>query len=553
MRVLNNSAWGEYPYPAVKEYSYHTSLKEKIPELYESATSLLGAAHANMQAVDTFNKSYSNLNSLWQAQRAAEKQFISNYLKIDLNFNNENEITSLMKAFSIFQDRSILEDSLNRIKALEKGEEDTKYKGKETAIYYLLNDTLPSAINKAAKEFVSTLQEDGEVGMDVIEKMSISISQKLSEEISYRLATGYVTEDENLYKDFLARLEEMQMKEDLVRRIFEGYGLTADKLYSAFENQSKDKKNQKLSQKEILSSITKNVQKQAGNVFEIIASTVLNQMGNAISNAANNEFKFTVTETGQLNYMKADQIVFVGNIDIDVEKLQEEYKSIVRQVSQETKSRRKQNIVALSNMLERVREAASAVIEISDKNYKLTGESLGNGKNSGGFAAESPNLNSLSTILSNGQITSDQLDDLIFILANTGKQLINTEGTEDVMKIIALNIASFLFDDITITDALDDIRSTPTVIHLFNLDGIMVPLSVFLEAAYVAFSQNALEYENYVKVHFTPGGNKEPNYPKDGLTMSDWEEFYNDKLQNSKVTIHFFGDFINFIKQHSPF
>ena len=293
MRVLNNSAWGEYPYPAVKEYSYHTSLKEKIPELYESATSLLGAAHANMQAVDTFNKSYSNLNSLWQAQRAAEKQFISNYLKIDLNFNNENEITSLMKAFSIFQDRSILEDSLNRIKALEKGEEDTKYKGKETAIYYLLNDTLPSAINKAAKEFVSTLQEDGEVGMDVIEKMSISISQKLSEEISYRLATGYVTEDENLYKDFLARLEEMQMKEDLVRRIFEGYGLTADKLYSAFENQSKDKKNQKLSQKEILSSITKNVQKQAGNVFEIIASTVLNQMGNAISNAANNEFKFT--------------------------------------------------------------------------------------------------------------------------------------------------------------------------------------------------------------------------------------------------------------------
>ena len=121
------------------------------------------------------------------------------------------------------------------------------------------------------------------------------------------------------------------------------------------------------------------------------------------------------------------------------------------------------------------------------------------------------------------------------------------------MKIIALNIASFLFDDITITDALDDIRSTPTVIHLFNLDGIMVPLSVFLEAAYVAFSQNALEYENYVKVHFTPGGNKEPNYPKDGLTMSDWEEFYNDKLQNSKVTIHFFGDFINFIKQHSPF
>lgn len=552
MGVLSNSAWGEYPYPATREYSYHTSLREKIPELYDSAISLLGAAHANMQAMDTFNKSYSNLNFLWRSQREAEKQFISNYLKIDLNFNSENEVTSLMKVFSIFQDRSILEDSLNKIKALEKGDEDTKYKGKETAIYYLLNDTLPSAINKATKEFVSTLQEDGDVNMDVIEKLSISISQKLSEEINYRLATGYVTEDENLYKDFLARLEEMQMKEDLVRRIFEGYGLTADKLHTAFETQSKDKKNQKLSQKEILSSITKNVQKQAGNVFEIIASTILDQMGNEISKAASNDFKFTVTETGQLNYMKADQIVFVGNVDIDVEKLQEEYKSIVRQVSQETKSRREQNIVALSNMLENVRKAASAVIEISDKNYKLTGESLGSGKNSGGFTAESPNLNTLSTVLSHGQISSAQLDDLIFILANTGKELINTEGIEDVTKVIALNIASFLFDDITITDALDDIHSTTTVIHLFNLDGVMVPLSVFLEAAYIAFSQNTLEYENYVKVHFSPGGSKEPNYLKDGLTMSDWDEFYNDKLQNSKVTIHFFGDFINFIKQHSP-
>jgi hypothetical protein len=75
-------------------------------------------------------------------------------------------------------------------------------------------------------------------------------------------------------------------------------------------------------------------------------------------------------------------------------------------------------------------------------------------------------------------------------------------------------------------------------------------LSVFLEAAYEAFSTSVVdESEKYVHVSFheTKEGK---NYNTDNiLTESDWYNFRRDRMNNSSVNFHFFGDFVNFISQ----
>ena len=128
--------------------------------------------------------------------------------------------------------------------------------------------------------------------------------------------------------------------------------------------------------------------------------------------------------------------------------------------------------------------------------------------------------------------------------------MINKRNVDDAMRVIALNIADFLFDDVTITDALDTYSSNLNVIHIFNLNGILVPLSVFLEGVAHSIENNWEEILNYVSVSFHA---KRVSYNTDGnkeLTEQDWVNFYQAKLSNNTVSIHFFGDFVNFIMEN---
>jgi hypothetical protein len=94
-----------------------------------------------------------------------------------------------------------------------------------------------------------------------------------------------------------------------------------------------------------------------------------------------------------------------------------------------------------------------------------------------GFAAETPTLANLGGVLARAGV--NDIEDLVFALANTGPGRFNS--TSDGMeKFIATKIANFLFDDVVITDALDNYSSSVNRIHVFNLGGIYVPLSVFL-------------------------------------------------------------------------
>ena len=100
-------------------------------------------------------------------------------------------------------------------------------------------------------------------------------------------------------------------------------------------------------------------------------------------------------------------------------------------------------------------------------------------------------------------------EDLVFALTNIGPDTLET-GTEIVSHSISLMIGYFLFDDIGMDFAKDlDVKA----IHLFNLDGIYIPLSSFLFAAYDTLKDFDTLNRDMVSVKYQPtdiGYEKDP-------------------------------------------
>jgi hypothetical protein len=132
----------------------------------------------------------------------------------------------------------------------------------------------------------------------------------------------------------------------------------------------------------------------------------------------------------------------------------------------------------------------------------------------------------------------------MFVLANTGSELIGGEDADAVCDFVATYIGYFLFDDLHIDENFNGLKTQ--AIHLFNLDGIYIPLSVFLRAAYHAFTNLPEKVKDYVNVSY----NSKLEYKKqtDGLQEEDWTKLYQYRMTHSSLDIHFFGDFVSFIK-----
>jgi len=139
------------------------------------------------------------------------------------------------------------------------------------------------------------------------------------------------------------------------------------------------------------------------------------------------------------------------------------------------------------------------MVFISDKNYNLQSQFF---QKNGGFAAENPNFKNLGKVLSKAGI--EDINNLIFLLANTGDNRFNSE-TGGIERYLAMQIANFLFDDVVISESLKEQGSKVNRIHVFNLGNVYVPLSTFLKATGEALNNINDDYMNFVKVKVTPG------------------------------------------------
>ena len=194
------------------------------------------------------------------------------------------------------------------------------------------------------------------------------------------------------------------------------------------------------------------------------------------------------------------------------------------------------------NFYNTLNKQSGNIVEISAKNYNLTSKFF---EQNGGFSAQGAvsikNLEKMLNEYGYNKQNKQRTDDLIFALTNIGPDTLS-QGTEIISHSLSLLIGYFLFDDIDM-----DIGLNVNAIHLFNLDGVYMPLSSFLFAAYDTLKDFSTLDKSMVSVSYNPSS---VGYQKVGageLTKELWLKTAERKQSQADLSIHFFKSFPKYI------
>lgn len=180
------------------------------------------------------------------------------------------------------------------------------------------------------------------------------------------------------------------------------------------------------------------------------------------------------------------------------------------------------------------------IVYTSDKNYALT-DSF---KKRGGFSAGADlSLDMLEGIL--GRFVSN-VDNLIITLLNAGKGAIREGDTGEASKVLARAIAFALFDDWDyIGTAKQDMGGN--AIHVMNLNGVLIPLSVFLFSLGDAVAQAQANVSAFATASVHTASYKTGSYdPIYGLP--NWHNAITYGKENTTVSFHFMKSISSFLR-----
>lgn len=265
-----------------------------------------------------------------------------------------------------------------------------------------------------------------------------------------------------------------------------------------------------------------------GTLAEILYSAVVNGLGNGGTN-------WTVEHTGTANY-KPDRVL--GTVDV-------KYNQSVDKIKQSginyKHSKRAAGIAVMEDMYKQLQSAKGEIVLISDKNY-IINQAF---KQRKGFKAQdSTSLNALDSLFSALEVKGLNFDALINYLANVGSNMVVTNADQSILDAISSQIGNFLFDDLSFSG----IPTGTNIVHVFNLSGIYVPLSIVLEGVYNGLMGiQGADLSAYVDVSVSASSDTPPAWKKD---ESSWTSFRNTKMANNKVTVHFLKDFASIISQY---
>lgn len=203
------------------------------------------------------------------------------------------------------------------------------------------------------------------------------------------------------------------------------------------------------------------------------------------------------------------------------------------------RSKRVNSIKNYKAWFDKWKEAEGDIVFISDKNYQIK-------SNFKGFAAQDGvTLRNLEALLSEvGTMGGDNITSLIDFLANCGKDMLLGARHSEVMDSIATQIGNFLFDDLEITVTAPGLNR----IHILNLSGFYVPLSVYLEGLIDAIINTREDMKGFVNISFHAAGSDGAASP--WHSKEDFNDFRDIQLDNSLIDVHFMRNFAQFITSH---
>ena len=357
---------------------------------------------------------------------------------------------------------------------------------------------------------------------------------------------------QDAYQELLKIIEKIgydRNKNRLIQSIYKEYEL--DKIKDIILQDIQSNVNNTLNKSKINEDISKIVKSlnpkirgtRGGNIYENAMSLVFEQTDKNMKKKSGYTFKYT--HTGNMGNQSADHTLYY-NANINNSAVQ----SIMQNwgQGQGKKTVREHNIDQIRKLQNRVKARANKkgfVIYISDKNYAL-------GKNFrekyGGFSAKSQTLLNFEKAMTKFDSNFRYAVSAILQCIPGAIGAKTQEASSFWSKEIAKYIAYMLFDDFDTIG--DDMIKTGGVnyIHLMNLNGVLLPLSLILKLLAEAIEKHKDETE-YVTVHLEPPEHvlydKEfPWRDDEGTTdltlfQKAWEEQREEAQQSFNIKINF--------------
>lgn len=321
------------------------------------------------------------------------------------------------------------------------------------------------------------------------------------------------------YIELINYFKTTQWGSELSKNLYRLYHIDElkDSLIKQLKEDKRKGKYNRASRKDIDEIVGQNRFSDGGLSLEYFENFVINSI--AGSNAKQG-WSVKGIHTGKYG-VKADNIVVFG---IDPNMVEEALAS----TDAINRERNIQIFESLSNRLSKLDDGF--IVYSNAKNYSLSA-------NFKGFSSgQDISLQTYGNVIAS---VSQNTGTLLGAIANTIPGAVGEGQKGNLTKIIATDIAYFLFDDVSI---IGENTSGVKSLHVFNLDGSYIPLSALLFELAEAIEDALSDPSQIVKVSI-----KTPSYiafaPGDDTGMERWNEQRAIALNNIRITATFLANF----------
>lgn len=353
-------------------------------------------------------------------------------------------------------------------------------------------------------------------------------------------AAGIDPQLKDAYKELVSQIGTVQQAGSVANQIYNAYQLdelkqsllkslqvTNGRIYAA---QLKPYVNQ---------IVTKDIHSRGGLSMEAVENAVFSLIAQGLAGTPG------ITTSGAIHSgsteIKADNILTI-NVD----------PAIIEEALMNAGANRDENIRALTELGTKLSNLDDGfIIYSSDKNYSFN-------KNFSGYSAGSVGANAES-FLSNVYKNSSSMNTLIGAIQQLGDGAMMEGQRAEFEELLAQDMAYMLFDDFS---TIGQVSSGGQAIHIMNLNGIMMPMSVILTA--LADAIDSLEtsgpegIRRIVSVNIKapailwddPNGQDKQNAAHPGNPMAAWNEQRQYALDNTKITAAFLRSFDQIVRQY---
>lgn len=549
-----------------QNYVYYNSLNVHKPSLYKAVEGKL--SKDILSAVDKGLRNSDKIEAMARAELSKELEAVNNFfggVKIkdtdlyDKQFYNElmNAINNFISMRNLYQ-RNIL--------LVQDSQEDDRHKGGQKSLVTYFSTYLRQQLNEEFKKGVLSadkinILDDAAVGALLDREMPNIVHRALKRMFNERgLESGIKdvkTEErrKELEKAYQTLLDELTSYDNhikdspLTKEFYNIYKI--DEIKDGIKERLttfKDKNYKTLGRNvgtELKGRLETQLDSRGGVALEAVYSTLANIK---IKNAKVIGGAIKSGQTG----MKPDIIMTIG---IDIKPVEDMLESLGEsEDGKSEKSVRAKNVAALKKLQDRldtINEKASGFVvyvNAKNQNYNKDHDSF-----SAGNKISARNLGKVMSFVS----WTSNFDVVIGAILQLADRTVGSHilEKEDFQNLLARNVAYLLFDDVDQIGRIN--KSGVNALHLLNLNGIYIPISLVLFALADAIRDaNTDKVENLVRVTITnprilfPKITSEIKWLNGRPAIEAWREQRDDALDHTKIQAKFLRNFQEIIQTY---